>query len=563
MGDHGGPVELMGSEQDGGASGHGVLHERIDEVTTFLVEGGVGLVEQPELRSPGEQHGQRGSPPLPRRQPGHGHVGQTTVETEASHGGLHVGATGAAGPGPERDVVGHREVVVETAGVTQQAHPVPDGPRIGSQIDPEDRRLAVDHGDQAGAGAQHRGLAGTVGPLDQHDLTWLDVEIDTGQRWKAAQEAHGTTEADSGFHGLPKRYRGATRTTEPGPEPPGATPGLAIAAGILSPVLATTLRVVGRTLVTAGVLILLFVAYQLWGTNLQQAKAQDSLKREFAETLSTAPSSTTTSTTPPTTTPGAPVSVVPASTLPADLPLPKYGEPIAELRIPRIGLRTTVVEGADLTQLKRGPAHYQETPLPGQKGNAAIAGHRTTYGAPFHNVDKLQKGDQLIVKTLQGEFVYEVDTIEIVKPSDVHVLDDKGDNRLTLTACHPKYSAKERIIISGVMKGSPAPEIDGQAEARDHAAEIPGDQPTTRANIDGDLSGIAHSRTPAIVWGFVCAGIWLATWLVSRFLRRNAGRRARFGWVYAWSPYLIGVPIFLVALYVFFENFALLLPANF
>ena len=65
------------------------------------------------------------------------------------------------------------------------------------------------------------------------------------------------------------------------------------------------------------------------------------------------------------------------------------------------------------------------------------------------------------------------------------------------------------------------------------------------------------------MWGFACAGIWLATWLVSRFLRRNAGRRARFGWVYAWSPYLIGVPIFLVALYVFFENFALLLPANF
>jgi sortase A len=325
--------------------------------------------------------------------------------------------------------------------------------------------------------------------------------------------------------------------------------------------LAKVLGGVGRTLITAGTLILLFVAYQLWGTNLQQAKSQRTLSRQFEQTLATAPTTTASTTT--TTTPGSPVSVVPVTTAPA-IPLPKYGDAIAQLRIPKIGLRATVVEGVGLDQLKRGPGHYQETPLPGQKGNAAIAGHRTTYGAPFHNVDKLANGDQIIVKTLQGEFVYEVDSIKIVRPDEVDVLADKGDNRITLTACHPKYSARQRIIISGVLKGAPAPKIAGQDEPRDTPVTIPGDGPSkAAASIDGGLSGNPKSKTPAIVWGLVCAGIWLATWLASRLVHRNMGRRRKYRWIYTSSPYLVGVPVFLVALYVFFENFAVLLPANF
>lgn len=319
---------------------------------------------------------------------------------------------------------------------------------------------------------------------------------------------------------------------------------------------------IGRTLIAAGTLILLFVAYQLWGTNLQAAQAQDALKSEFAQTLRTTPSPTTTTST---TTPGTPPTtapLLPVVTAPANLPLPAYGDPIATIEIPKIGVKNTVVSGVGLDQLKRGPGHYPETPLPGQKGNSAIAGHRTTYGAPFHNVDKLVAGDEIIVQTMQGTFTYVIDTNKIVKPNAVSVLEDKGDNRITLTACNPKYSLRERIVISGVLKGQPAPQIKGQEAARTEAVAIASESGET-PTIDGALSGIEQSKAPAILWGLVCAAILLATWLAAKLIDRRTGKRRKNRWILRWSPYVVGVPIFLVALYVFFENFAVLLPANF
>ncbi len=330
----------------------------------------------------------------------------------------------------------------------------------------------------------------------------------------------------------------------------------------------------GRTLVTAGVLVLLFVAYQLWGTNIHTARAQNDLTDEFAEVLATVPETSSTAANPTSTTaPGDPevptdpndVDVVDAPLVPADLPLPEYGDPIAQIKIPKIGVDHVVVEGVGLEQLKRGPGHYQETPLPGQEGNAAIAGHRTTYGAPFHNVDKLENGDQIIVETMQGDFVYEVDVANlIVKPHQVEVLEDKGDNRLTLTACHPKYSLRERIIVSAVLVGQPAPPIAGQEDARQEAAELASETGSyERTDIDGDLSGGSASNTPAIVWGAICALVWLATWAASKVVDRKAGKRRRHRRLLVWSPYVVGLPLFLVCLYVFFENFASVLPANY
>ena len=155
-----------------------------------------------------------------------------------------------------------------------------------------------------------------------------------------------------------------------------------------------------------------------------------------------------------------------------------------------LGVDKTVVEGVGLDQLKRGPGHYPETPLPGQRGNASIAGHRTTYGAPFHNLDKLAKGDRIEVTTVQGTFVYEVADTKIVGIHDVDVLGDKGDNRLTLTACHPKYSAKQRIIVAAVLKGTPRPPIVGQAEAEAKArAKNKDEKGNDAVMIDGGLSG--------------------------------------------------------------------------
>ena len=261
-----------------------------------------------------------------------------------------------------------------------------------------------------------------------------------------------------------------------------------------------------------------------------------------------------------TTEPGTdPAEVVPA---PADLPLPAEGDPVAEIRIPAIGITRTIVEGITLDQLKRGVGHYPTSPLPGQAGNVAIAGHRTTYGQPFHNIDKLRPGDEITFRTLQGEYVYEVIGTEIVEDDDVRVLEDQGDDRVTLIACHPKYSLAQRIIVSAELKGSPAPPIEGQDEVRAAA-----DATDPFGSVDGGLSGEPAARWPTVLWGLVCALVWFATWLVQTYLRRRLRAReeqpTRVQRLVTWSPYLVGVPVFLVTLYVFFENFARLLPGNY
>ncbi|MDQ3462725.1 MAG: class E sortase, partial [Actinomycetota bacterium] len=194
----------------------------------------------------------------------------------------------------------------------------------------------------------------------------------------------------------------------------------------------------GRVLITAGVVVLLFVVYQLWGTGLREAQAQSKLTESFAETLAEAPA--------------APVEE------PADVPLPPpEGEAVAIIRIPKIDVEKTVVEGVGIDDLQKGPGHYPDTPMPGQPGNAGIAGHRTTYGAPFYELDQLEVGDEILVRTLQGEFRYEVDRTSVVRPNQVEVLDPTEEARLTLTTCNPRFSAAQRLIVSAVLTGPPAP----------------------------------------------------------------------------------------------------------
>jgi sortase A len=126
---------------------------------------------------------------------------------------------------------------------------------------------------------------------------------------------------------------------------------------------------------------------------------------------------------------------------------PLEGDSIARLEIPAIDLTDYVVEGTDLESLRKGPGHYPETPLPGERGTAAIAGHRTTYGAPFRDVDDLDQGDRIIVDMPDGRFVYRVEESKIVDDQDLSVLEPVGYRRLMLSACHPLYSAAQRIIV--------------------------------------------------------------------------------------------------------------------
>jgi len=123
------------------------------------------------------------------------------------------------------------------------------------------------------------------------------------------------------------------------------------------------------------------------------------------------------------------------------------GRPLGRIRMPRIGVSTVVVAGTDADDLRRGPGHYPDTPLPGARGTVGIAGHRTTYGAPFRRIDRLRRGDRIVVDMPYGRFTYRVERTRIVAPTAVSVTDRVSFDRLILSACHPLYSAAQRIVV--------------------------------------------------------------------------------------------------------------------
>jgi sortase A len=303
-------------------------------------------------------------------------------------------------------------------------------------------------------------------------------------------------------------------------------------------VIRRVVRGIGKTLISSGVLILLFVVYQLWGTGLTHDREQKNLRSQFARQLAgPAVADTTTST------PATPSTAAPPTTLPAAL---VNGDAAAVIDIPKIGLDEVVVEGVGVEELKKGVGHYPDTKMPGETGNAALAGHRTTYGHPFNRIDELSMGDEISITTRAGTFRYSVMEKKVVTPETVEVLNDTTDNRLTLTTCHPKYSAEQRLIVVAQLMGppvnTPAPTTATTAPARTHELAAGIERP--------GLSGAGAANRPAIAWGILAASVWLAAWAVGRW----SGRR--------WTAYIVGTPIFLVVLFVFFENVARLLPAN-
>lgn len=285
---------------------------------------------------------------------------------------------------------------------------------------------------------------------------------------------------------------------------------------------------IGRVMIVAGTLILLFVAYQLWGTGLHTERAQQGLEDEFDQQVQAFQEANPT-----------PTTVAPDQPQPVPSAPPR-GELVGRIQIPAIGVDWIFLEGVGLDVLSDGPGHYEGTPLPGQEGNAAIAGHRTTYGQPFHNLDRMEEGDRVIVSYFNGsEFTYEYLNTVIVTPDRTDVLEYKFDNRLTLTACHPKYSAAERIVVSARL-------VEPAAPAPPRATR---EEPLTIDAGEG-LDGQQHAPAPAIVWGIAAALVALAAWVVGRAWRR-------------WPAYLVALPVFLVVLYGFFENFSYLLPASY
>ena len=305
----------------------------------------------------------------------------------------------------------------------------------------------------------------------------------------------------------------------------------------------------GRALVTLGLLIFLFVGYQLWGTGIWTARAQTSLKHDFAKAQRSyeddtvaAPKTTTTVPNPFTTLPTLGTTTTQVLTKPGP-PIPPEGQVEGIIHIPKIGLNMAFVEGTSRDDLKKGPGHYPDTPMPGTIGNAAIAGHRTTYLHPFYDVDKLQPGDDIIIDTVAGTFTYEMTQQLIVHPTDVSVVANTPDPELTLTSCNPRYSARQRLVIKAKLlrklsdkPHKPPTEVNGKKV-----------KPPPPAQLVTGLQGESNSVAPSVLWGFIVAAVGGLWWWAFRRWRHP----------YTW---LVGVVPFLVVLFPFYVYLERALP---
>lgn len=215
----------------------------------------------------------------------------------------------------------------------------------------------------------------------------------------------------------------------------------------------TGLRGVGQALITLGVIVLLFVVYELQVTGVVASRAQDRLEDELQQSWSEAPRR-------PVATPveGEPVA-------PPAVATPDLGGAFARLHVPALdGYEPkSVVEGVSVEDLKQGgPGHIPDTALPGEVGNVVLSGHRTTYGAPFNRWDELEPGDLVVLETRDGWFTYRITGSQVVLPNAVEVTFPVPGDRdatptrrlLTMTTCNPEYSARERLIVSAELTAS-------------------------------------------------------------------------------------------------------------
>ncbi len=279
-------------------------------------------------------------------------------------------------------------------------------------------------------------------------------------------------------------------------------------------------RELGLGLITAGVIILAFVAYQLLGTNLTEANNQSRLKANFLQA------------------PAGPV----AGGAPAvgTGPSAPSGGAIDHLIIPKLGVDTYVVEGIAEDDLVNGPGHYPQTVLPGHNGNAAIAGHRTTYGAPFFRLNELSPGDDIAITARGGQqFRYQVTGSMVVSPDDVGVLNPTPDPRLTLTTCNPRFSATSRLIVVAKLVGLP---VAGTTSRANVAPQAP-------LNLTG---GNHKAYSPTFVYG----GLVVLGWILTRLLINRTRRWKRAG------AFVGGIAVCCIPLWFCFENVVRLLPQS-
>jgi sortase A len=322
----------------------------------------------------------------------------------------------------------------------------------------------------------------------------------------------------------------------------------------MAPVITRIVGVAGKVLVGLGVLILLFAAYQLWGTGVLESHSQAQLRAKFDSELPPGAAlkarrlSVGVKAPPPPQ--NGPPQVAPTVAAPAT------GQPVGIIDIPSIGVNQVVVEGVTTADLRTGPGHYPGTPLPGESGNASIAGHRTTYAHPFYDLNAVAPGDRIVVTTAQGIFVYSADTLSTVSPTDVAVVAPTSGAELTLTTCTPRYSASTRLVLHATLVQSTFYTAPPPAQATTTTTTTTTRPPAVAHRVRraaGDLAGKGGGVDwfPVVAWGLAAAVVAVAA--------RLAAARTRLGRL----AYLPGAVVLLVVLFFFFTAVSPLLPASF
>ena len=266
----------------------------------------------------------------------------------------------------------------------------------------------------------------------------------------------------------------------------------------------------GRTMIVAGLLLLSFVAYQLWGTGIVEGRSQTAIAKQFAKPQ--------------------PIQ-------------PQLGGLVGRITIPSIGVSKYVVAGVRLKDLERGPGLFPGSPMPGQKGNVAIAGHRTTFGAPFSRINEIQDSDKIILESKDGTFTYIVNgEPKIVLATDTAVAKTTNPDIaiITLVSCYPKWTSTKRIVVVATLDSTVLP--------------LPATPLVTSEPIDQQsIAGWFHDPT---AWPTVLFfGLALIVIRIVAGLMTRRGRRKIF-------VYPIAFSIFIPTLFLFFGGLARLLPAN-
>jgi sortase A len=278
-----------------------------------------------------------------------------------------------------------------------------------------------------------------------------------------------------------------------------------------------------------GIVAILFVGWQLWGTSISQHHAQSQLQSAFAASVHAHHAPKPSSSGP---------ALIAADTI---VPTPAEGTQVAKIAIPNIGLDEIVVSGTAESDLAKGPGHYVGTAAPGQAGNVSIAGHRTTNGAPFNRLGDLAVGNEIFLTTLSGErLTYVVSKApQAVSPNDVAVLDNFGDNRITLTTCNPEFSSAQRLVVVGELKQPDPPTPTKSAKPVAYHVE------------NAKTASWAWSLLPVVV---LEAGVLMLLGLSNR----------RFAtWYGGVGRWVILAPIWAAGLYLFFSTLVKFLPATF